>query len=307
MAAAILLLAACSRNGSHTPATTTATTTPGPRIISTVPAATLNLVLLGAADRLVGVTRYDDIILPDPQKNLPVVGDYETMDYERLITLHPSALVIQTAEARLSPRLQNLAASHNIQLVNIKLDTLDDLWTTIDQLGQISGKQLAATRAIATAKADLDALRSQTQSLPHPRTLYALSQNPVMIVGNHTFVDQMLSIAGADNVGKTIGNAYPIVGLETVVKLAPDVLLISAPGEPAQTPDDPRLAKWLQLPIPAARNHRIYLITDPNSLMASLNVAQNVRDIAQLLHPDLPPASESATQPPPSPTQPGAL
>ena len=74
-AVAVLVLATCKPGAPATgPATTaSATMTAGPRIVSVVPAATLNLVLIGAADRLVGVTKYDQDILPEAQKNLAVV------------------------------------------------------------------------------------------------------------------------------------------------------------------------------------------------------------------------------------------
>src|SRR4051812_14729778 len=109
-----LLLAACGSNTPTVPATSPATTptanSPGPRIVSTVPAATLNLVLIGAADRLVGVSKYDVLYLPPDKQNLPVVGDYNTLNYEQLVKLHPTTLVIQMAETRIEPKLRQVAA-----------------------------------------------------------------------------------------------------------------------------------------------------------------------------------------------------
>ena len=102
---AALTLAACGRQTpaaqpTATPAQSAAAEQPArPRIVSTVPAATLNLVLIGAADELVGVSKYDVSYLPAAQKNLPVVGDYETMNYEELVKLKPTVLVIQTVES----------------------------------------------------------------------------------------------------------------------------------------------------------------------------------------------------------------
>ena len=97
LSAALSLAALAVAAGAAVPAPAS---TPAPRIVSTVPAATLNLVLIGAADRLVGVSKYDLLYLPQNKRDLPVVGDYETMNYEQLVKLHPSALVIQTAESR---------------------------------------------------------------------------------------------------------------------------------------------------------------------------------------------------------------
>src|SRR5262249_34860656 len=56
----------------------------GPRIVSKVPAATLNLVLIGGDKHLVGVSSFDKLVLPKDEQDLPVVGDYEQTNYEQL-------------------------------------------------------------------------------------------------------------------------------------------------------------------------------------------------------------------------------
>ncbi len=285
-------LAACGSGAGSaaSQASTQAATEPasqaGPRIVSTVPAATLNLTLIGAADRLVGVTKYDTLYLPAAQQDLPVVGDYETMNYERLVGLHPTAVIVQTDVARLSPRLKELADAHQMEVVNIKLDTLSDLWETVRKIGKVAGKEAEAERAVTRAQAELAAIQKEHAGAKRVRVVYALSENPVMVVGGKTFVDEMLTMAGAENVGATVGDGWPIIGTEALAKLAPDVLLVSAAGQPAQVggAEDPRVAKWLRLPMPAAKAGRVYLITEGNSLMASVEAPEHVRRLAELIH-----------------------
>src|SRR4051812_986781 len=72
-----LWLAACGR-GTPAPTGEAGTQPPpvaqvkGARVVSTVPAATLNLVLMGAADQVVGVSKYDKLYLPLDKQDLPV-------------------------------------------------------------------------------------------------------------------------------------------------------------------------------------------------------------------------------------------
>jgi ABC-type Fe3+-hydroxamate transport system substrate-binding protein len=300
-AAGAVCLAACGEGGGGSAATTTApasepsTTQAGPRIVSTVPAATLNLTLIGAADRLVGVTKYDTLYLPPAQQDLPVVGDYETMNYERLVGLHPTAVIVQTDVARVSPRLTELAATHHIEIVNIKLDTLADLWETVRKIGKVAGKEAAAERAVTEAQAELAEIQKQNAGKKRVRVVYALSENPVMVVGGKTFVDEMLNIAGAENVGATVGDGWPMIGTEALAKLAPEVLLVSAAGQPPQVggSNDPRVEKWLRLPMPASEKGRVYLITEGNSLMASVEAPAHVRRLAELIHAGEPAATQA--------------
>jgi len=285
---AILLLTAC---GKTEPAATTApvagtapATMAGPRIVSTVPAATLNLVLIGAADRLVGVSKYDQIFLPEDRQNLPIVGDYETMNYETLVSLHPTAIIVQAAEPRIPARLRDVAAQYHFDIVNIKLDTVDDIWKTVAVLGKISGRDDAAAKAVADAQEDMKVMAAAMENRPRPKVVYVLERSPMSIAGGGTFMGQMVELAGGENVGTKVGGLYPTISNETLAKLAPDVLLVSAPEQAEQQENDDRLQPWMRLPIPAAWNHRIYLVTDGNAMVASLELPKQVQELAGMIH-----------------------
>ena len=282
------------------PAIAQSTPASASRIVSTVPAATLNLVLIGATDELVGVSKYDVIYLPENKRDLPIVGDYETINYEQLAKLKPTTLIIQTAESRIPPRLKTMAAEQKINLVNLRFDHVDDIWTSVKTLGKVAGKEADAQRAIEKAQADLKELENHYRNAPHPKVLYLVSPKLMLMCGGDTFIDQMITAAGGDNVGAKTGEGFVDVSRETMVKLAPDVLLIGAMEEPGEIANDPRLAPWLNLPVPAAKNKRIYLVTDSNSLMASVAIAKHVRALADLFHrgePDPPAQAPASTAP----------
>lgn len=299
-----LVLAACGRHPAP-PTTTTAPATapgssPGPRIVSTVPAATLNLVLIGAADSLVGVSKYDRLYLPPDKQNLPVVGDYLTLNYEQLVKLHPTVMVIQMAESRIEPKLRQVAADQHFELLNMRFDHVADIWTSVRVLGQAAGREHAAEKAITRAQADLTELAQAYRDRPHPKVAYLVDPANMVLCGGDTFMEEMITAAGGENAGAKAGKGFLESSRETLIKLAPDVLLVGAMDQPDAMTNDPRIARWLDLPIPAATAKRVYLITDGNSQMASVAIGQNVRDLARLIHQGDPPG------PPPSPAAPAA-
>jgi iron complex transport system substrate-binding protein len=255
-----------------------------PRIVSTVPAATLNLVRIGGADKLVGVTKYDQLYLPKEQQDLPVVGDYETMNLERLVSLKPTAVIVQTAELRMSAQLKAVAVANHIEIVNVKLDTVADLWTTVKALGKVSGREKAAEKAIAEAQAELKKIAEENKGKPRVKVVYIIGRNPYFVAGGGTFLDEMITLAGGENVAAKVGEIYPVIGNELMAKLAPEVVLVSAVDEQEQQRDDPRLAALKQLPIPAAKSGRIYLVTDGYSLMASVEIGKQVRMLTEMMH-----------------------
>ena len=105
----------------------------------------------------------------------------------------------------------------------------------------------------------------------------------------------MVTLAGGNNVGQQITGIYPAISKETLVTLAPDVLLISAPSQTPQTENDSRLDEWKKLPIPAAWNNHIFLVTDGNAMVASVNLPNQVNDLAKLIQQAAPTATAPAT------------
>jgi iron complex transport system substrate-binding protein len=255
-----------------------------PRIVSTVPAATLNLVLMGAADHIAGVTKYDRLYLPPDRRNLPVVGDYETMNYEQLVKLKPDVLVIQTLEARIDPKLREVAAAQQMELLNMRFDHVADIWSSVTALGRAAGMEAEAKLAIDAAKKDLADLAAMYRDQRHPKVLYMVTTNQLLVCGGNNFIDEMITAAGGENIGAKLGNNFIETSREAIIKLAPDVLLVGAMDEPMETANDPRLTQWLTFPVPAAANKRVYLVTDADSLMASVNIGKNVRALAALIH-----------------------
>lgn len=285
----LLLLTACGDGGTSTPPPATQQTlTPGPRLVSTVPAATLMLVQMGADDRLVGVSTYDKAVLPEERQDLPVVGDYLTLNFEQLLRLRPTAIIVQSAEDRLSPRLKEYAAANNVQILNVRLDTLADMATTAEALGKAAGVPDIARQKADAAQAKLAAIRTAVKDKPRPKVLYIIGKEPIFIAGGNRFLDEIITAAGGQNLGATVGKDFPTITREKLITLAPDVILISAPGEPpSNDPSDPRIARWASLPTPAARTGRIHLMTDPDLELNALNAADSALQLAQILHPDL--------------------
>ncbi len=115
------------------------------------------------------------------------------------------------------------------------------------------------------------------------------------IAGAATFMDQMVTLAGGDNLGAGVGKLFPVISNETLVKLSPDVLLVSAPDEPEQVENDPRVEPWLRFQVPAVWNDRVFLVTDGGSLMASVELPKQVRMLAKLIHKNAPRAEMTPT------------
>ncbi len=257
----------------------------GPRIVSTDPSATQILLQIGAAKTIVGVSPWDKPLLPKSLRNLPVVGGYLHLDEELVVQLAPTALILQQAPQRVEPGILAMARQNGIRIVNIKINTFHQLFTAVRTLGGISGCQKRAATAVQVLKSELKILAGDRPKNT-PRVVYIISTRPIRVVGADNFMDQEITLAGGNNVAQRCGNGFPTITRGTLVRLNPQILLISKPGQPTVAgPADPRLTQWLALPIAAARARHVHLITWPQAQMLTLHVGRLIGRLRKLIHP----------------------
>ena len=98
-----------------------------PRIASLVPAATDLVVGMGAIDHLVAVSNQDSVNRPEIRQ-FPRVGDYQTIDWEKLAELRPDVMIIFMSGSRMPTGVEQRAGDLHIKLVNVKTERLDDIF-----------------------------------------------------------------------------------------------------------------------------------------------------------------------------------
>ncbi len=272
----LTLLGGCARHSSAGHKT-------GPRVVSTVPAATQILLQIGAAKTIVGVSPWDKPLLPQSMRNLPVVGNYLHLDEELVLQLAPTALLLQESPDRIPGGIVAMARNNGIHIVNVHLTTFHQLYRTTMVLGKISGFEKRAGIKIQALKAQLERLAAGRPQKP-PRVVYIIAVNPVRVVGADNFMDEEVTLAGGVNVAQRCGEGFPVITRETLVQLDPQVLLIAAPGQPAVTgPGDPRVASWFTLPIAAAYSRHIDLITWRRAQMLTLQVGSIIKRLRKII------------------------
>jgi iron complex transport system substrate-binding protein len=193
-----------------------------PRLISLAPSLTEIVFALGCGPELVGDTAYDDY--PSAARVLPHVGDVRTADLERVAALHPTAvLALHDEETEGSP------IEHRIHVPVVYLPNRDlrDLDADIAGVGRACGRDAQAARLrgdldrrIATISARSLNVRSRV------RVLYVLGL-PGYAAGPHSFLNDMIEAAGGSNVAASADEPYPNLSAEAIVKMDPDVIIVS--------------------------------------------------------------------------------
>jgi ABC-type Fe3+-hydroxamate transport system substrate-binding protein len=232
-----------------------------PKIASLVPAGTDMVVTMGCADQLVGVSNFDT---DRPEiSGKPRIGDYNNINWEKLAAIHPQFLIVDGSADRIPAGVQQHCQDLNIQLVNVRMDTLEDIYTQARMLGVTLGRVKAAEDAIQTLQLQLAKIQSRTSGKYAVRTLLVTSENGTDLAGPHTFLDDILTIAGGSNVARDMGKTYVTVDREKLTAMSPDVVIQLLP-DAVNSPQliDKAHDFWETMPtLPACKNQRIHIVT----------------------------------------------
>jgi iron complex transport system substrate-binding protein len=194
---------------------------PARRIISLVPSATETLLALGAREQLVARTRYDT----DPAlAELPSLGGGLDPSLEALVALRPELVVVfETAGGSpLGRQLERVG----VPVFGVAPEDTADAFAIIGQLGDLAGREAAADSLASTLRAELDAVRRSVAGLDTPSVFYVAGLDPLLTPGPHTFVSELIGVAGGRVLFPELTQHWPQGSLEQVVRRQPDVVLV---------------------------------------------------------------------------------
>lgn len=252
-----------------------------PRIISLVPSATDLILGMGAGEHLVGVSTFDTAARV---KGLPRVGDYQTVDWEQIHRLKPQVMVIFQGLDRVPAGMSQQAKDLNIQLVNVRTETLNDIYRELDHLGQLLHETKRAEMASAELHRRLEAVSQRVAGRKQVRTLIVLDANGSAVAGPGTFLDDLLNIAGGVNVMAANSAHWPQLDQEQIQSLNPEAIIQLLPDASPQVLLAAQQA-WTKMPdLAAVKYKHVHVMTDPTVLISGYHVADLAEQMADALH-----------------------
>src|SRR6266446_7420395 len=190
------------------------------RIVSLAPNLTETIYALGLQDRLVGDTDYCDF--PPEAQQKTKVGGAVNPSLEAIAALHPD-LVLVTKNLN---RLETVQALAEIGIPSYATDphTVDAIIASATRLADLLGAPEIGATLAADLEHHLAVLHDRLASLPPRRVLFIVWTEPLISIGNDTFIADALRYAGAVSVIDSSQN-WPQVNLEEVVHLQPEFLI----------------------------------------------------------------------------------
>jgi ABC-type Fe3+-hydroxamate transport system substrate-binding protein len=217
------------------------------RIISLVPSQTELLYDLGLDDEVIGITKF--CVHPTEWfKTKTRVGGTKTVNIQKVLSLNPD-LIIANKEENIKEQVEEL--KQTVPLYVSDISTLEDALQMIKEVGQLVGRAEKAKDLISQIQLQFDKLKtcSSDYSLmnaqqpdfnsiadhPHQfiklKTAYLIWKDPYMAAGGDTFIHDMLSRCGLQNVFETIAR-YPKIEISQLSAVNCQLLLLSSEPYP---------------------------------------------------------------------------
>ena len=256
---------------------------PGPprKVVSLTPATSELMFALGAGDRLVGRTDYDNY--PAGVVNVPVVATFEGVEIEKVVNIEPDLVLAGGNNFTHAEDIQRLRGLGYPVLV-LYAESIEGVKSDIELVGQAVGQADAATQIANQIQHRVDEVTQAVAGLSMPSTFYEIGDEPALYgPAPDSFVADEIRIAGGDPV-TTSDPAVFEISLEELITADPHVIVLGdAVGGvcPDQVLSRPGWAG-----ITAVRNGDIRPVDDTIVTSPGPRIGDGLAALALAIHPE---------------------
>jgi len=267
---AILMFSGCGRDLPRSEA-------PRPRTVSFSPAITEILVEMGLGDHIVGVTTY---CKPPDNADIPIVGNDLNITVESILAVEPDVLITQSAPTRFDT-LRRL--NPDIRIEHVKIETLGDIADAMARVATLMGDPDKGSDARGEFLAGLDKVRHRVAGRPKQRVIFVMGHHDPSTAGRATFINELIEAAGGVNASAEKYEGWKKIGIESLLKLAPDVIVCESDASAA----DEAKRYWAELTSASPRKVRIHTVTDRRWTIPTGRMADTFAPMmADFIHPE---------------------
>lgn len=248
------------------------------KVVTLVPSETEAIYAIGSGEQVVGVDEYSNY--PEEAASKPKVGDMTT-NIEAVTALNPDLVLASSS--------MNTEAITKLRELNITVFasdplTYDAVIAKIETLGKIMNK---LTEAAAVADNMRTAKQQVTDAVKNAekKKVY-LEFSPGWSVGTGTFLDELLTLAGGQNIASAKQGWFEI-SAEEVITQNPQLIIYPALKEDP----NPIVVGIESRPgwdvIDAVKNKQMHAVTEDPLVRVGPRLADGLLELVKVIHPDL--------------------
>ena len=250
------------------------------RIVCLTEETTETLYLLGAGDRVVGVSGYT--ARPPEARQKPKVSAFLNARFDKILALEPDLVL---AFSDLQADIAAALIRRGLTVVTFNQRRVAEILQMIRMLGGLVGLPERADQLAAELESGLEQVRASARRfVTRPRVFFEEWDTP--LISGICWVDELVEIAGGTPLFPALRSASlardRIVSLESVAADAPEVILASWCGKKVRKATIRERPGWQD--VPAVRDGRVYEVKSTYILQPGpAALTEGVRQIHWLL------------------------
>jgi iron complex transport system substrate-binding protein len=259
------------------------------RVVSLAPNLTETIYALGLDAKLAGDTTYCDI--PPAAKEKPHVGSTQDPSLEAIVALHPDLVLATTSINR--AETADALLKIGVPVYTSDPHTIAGMLSSTAMIADLLDANEQGAKLVAELQKRLDTLHAALQDRPMAHVLFVVWEDPLISIGQNTFIADALRWAGAESIIVASQN-WPQVSMEEVVRLQPDYIVLTSDHLAAETHEHVNNLRdrptWSELR--AVKMGRVVMASDEFT-RPSPGLVDAIESLAHELHPEVfPPKTE---------------
>lgn len=214
------------------------------RIISLVPSQTELVADLGLEKQLVGVTHF--CVHPENiRKTCKRLGGTKKVNFRKVRELEPDIILCNKEEntREMVEELEKIAPVHISDVAN-----LNDTYELMLQYGKLFDRGSLAQTMVDSIKKKAEGIRKMAARSGSRNVAYFIWNEPLMVAGKDTFIDEMLQLNNFRNVIEV--ERYPEISLKELEAKDIDICMLSSepfPFKEEHKPEFQAFAKQVEI------------------------------------------------------------
>lgn len=249
------------------------------RIVSLIPSNTEILFALGLGENVVGVNDTDNY--PPEVESIQKIGGME-YNLEMIISLQPDlVLAHESGMYGLGDGVAQLEEAGIPVFVVKNAVNFEETYETIEQIGQLTGRQDEAKKVNENIQTKLAELQEKVKDVEPKKVFVVVGAEPeIYAVGKGTYIDEMLHILNIQNAVTEDG--WPVYSAEDFVASDADIILTAYEPDIEAIKGNPIFAT-----MKAVQSNQLLLIDGDTTSRQGPRLAEGVESIAKAVYPEL--------------------
>ncbi|HSW70794.1 MAG TPA: cobalamin-binding protein [Gammaproteobacteria bacterium] len=251
---------------------------PAERIITLSPDLAELAFALHAGQSVVGVI--EGSTYPAAAQKIPRVGDYQSLDFERILVLHPD-LILAWGESH-GRQIESLKRL-SIPVFISHTHHLREIPYTLRRLACLMGKEKEASLLAEHFLVHYQRIKQKYHKSFPIRVFYQLASHPLITLNQTSWISEAIALCGGRNIFASTGLTTPFkqtafaVSREAVVERDPELIIADLPFNWQES--------WLAWPsVSAVKNH--HLVSLPPDLLErpGPRILEGVEELCRIMH-----------------------